>query len=249
MKNEKLSFKQTIDNLGDIEFVEFLINEVQIPYANTDKITYTETRDIVKEKYSDGVIYYFVDFHYTLIKKNTIRHIFGKDKTIAETATRTCRDRTPFLSKDDAMFYMENAISPAYAERKSNYTMHKSKVLYRARLFLKQSKMIKKCTDCDTEAIWLENGDIIYGVYGTCKYDTDGLIKCIDNITNQYKTHIPGERSIIASYEMNDLIIMKNDELEKIREQVAESKNARSSIILSEIERSKKYCDFLKTLL
>lgn len=199
----------------------------------------SEQRNIVKLDYPDGKFTYHIEFIYTFIKN---KKLFGSE----EHATIKIFDKLPFYNMQDAELYSKIAICGSEpikglpGEFTDRFYMH---TIY--------DKTLKDIVGNNLEyAFDVLNNKPAYGIYRTNKYNKRSFEECINNLTNKHRQHFyTGDIKIVKTVNVHDLLNITSDEEDDLVDDLESCKNERNILVIKEIERTRKYLKFLKTLL
>ena len=231
----------TIKNGSDTKVIN-IIYDIHQNNINNLRIL-SEKRDMVSELFDESLnnkrVIYKIIYEYTFLYTPPKKGRFSKQPE-SIVLKRTVKDPAIFYYKEDAEYYLENATMPA----KMQY-YNAAGYFIRAYIFLKDVTPKLKTLGLDSMEICItEDGTILYGIYGTNKFDCPTLLESITRIKNLNSFLFTGEAQVVKTININNNIIDYTESAE-----LDDLKNKRNYIIVEEIKRLTKHIKFLEKLI
>lgn len=231
----------TIKNGSDTKVINIIYDIHKNNISNLQILS--EKRDMVSELFDTAVNnarpIYKIIYEYTFLYTPPKKSRFTKQPE-SIVLKRTVKDPAIFYYKEDAEYYLENATMPA---RMQYY--NSSGYFIRAYIFLKDVTPKLKILGLDSMEICItEDGTILYGIYGTNKFDCSVLLDSIRKIKNLNNFLFTGEAQVVKTININNNIIDYTESAE-----LDDLKNKRNYIIVEEIKRLTKHIKFLEKLI
>ncbi len=231
----------TIKNGSDTKVINLIYD---IHKDNIDNLQIlSEKRDMVSELFDTSLnnnrVIYKITYEYTFLYTPSKKGRFSKQPE-SIVLKRTVKDPAIFYYKEDAEYYLENAIMPAKLQYYNN-----GKYFIRAYIFLKD--ITPKLTTLGLNSLEIcvtDDDTIVYGIYGTSKFDCYSLHETLVKIKNLNSFLFTGEAQVVKTININNNIIDYTESAE-----LDDLKNKRNYIIIEEIKRLTKHIKFLEKLI